>query len=647
MKQRFLATASLVGALSLLSGCIETTVSGRVLADGVEGAWVCIDSNGDLQCDDTEPGGPVQADGTYLFQRPTLLPMHTANLIVQVPAQASDTALAAPAQPSAFILAAPARDAGVVVTGLSTLLAMHRPTAGEVEGEDLALIESTLKRTLRLPDSVSLLADPGEEGAWPGLAKLDGVIVAALHQGAQAHLKAAAGAEAQSGASTRAAAEVLAPILGRYTVAETGQLLHTVSARTLVRETVAAFAPSTCVTSPPPMIVIDTEGGAPILDKENYVQAQLTMGATADFPQALNLSTRIRGRGNSTWSLEKKPYRLKFDNKSKVLGMTSDKDWALLANHTDKTMLRNAVALCLGRVMGMDYTPSAHHVELSLNNEYLGLYQLVEHVKVADHRVNIGAAATGPDDPVAGFLLEIDARLDETHWFYGYKGMPYTVKSDVLDPAQVDHIRAVVKAMEAALFGEHYRDSATGYAAHLDVEALVDFYLINEYLRNNDAFYSSTYVTRERGGKLKFGPLWDFDLAAGNVKFFDNRSATGWWLRNPDHYYGVYIRRLVSDPVFEQHVQARWQHLKQHLPALQAYIRQSADTLQASQARNFQRWDVLNTAISPSPLALGSYEAEVSHLQDWLAQRAEWMDVQLSPASASAPAPASSPASSF
>ena len=110
-------------------------------------------------------------------------------------------------------------------------------------------------------------------------------------------------------------------------------------------------------------------------------------------------------------------------------------------------------------------------------------------------------------------LVEIDARLDETHWFKSQKWMPYTVKSDVLAPEQVERIQAVVNAMETALFGADYRDPVKGYAGHLDVEALVDFYLINEYLRNNDAFYSSTYVTRQRGGKLKFGPLWDFDLA--------------------------------------------------------------------------------------------------------------------------------------
>lgn len=629
MAQRKFATASLLGALLLLSGCNETTVSGQVLADGIAGAWICLDSNGDWQCDETEPGGAVQPDGRYLFQRPALMAVNAMNLVVQVPDQAAAAEPAGPTPGGVFVLATPASDEGAFVTGLSTLLAMHRPAVGE--DEDLTAVESSLKRTLRLPAELSLLADPGA-APEPGWKRLDGVIVAALRQGAQAHLKASPVPTALPGESTRAAAQVLAPILGRYTDASTGQLLHTVSARTLVQETVAAFAPHTCVTQPPPTVVIDTAGGEPILDKETYVQAQLTMAATAEFPQALNLSTRIKGRGNSTWNLEKKPYRLKFDSKSKVLGMTADKDWALLANHTDKSMLRNAVALCLGRVMGMDYTPAAHHVELRLNNDHLGLYQLVEHIKVADHRVNIGAVATSPDDADAGFLLEIDARLDETHWFYGYMGMPYTVKSEVLDPVQVDRIRAVVAAMEGALFGENYRDPEKGYAAHLDVEAMVDFYLINEYLRNNDAFYSSTYVTRERGGKMKFGPLWDFDLAAGNVKFNGNEAATGWWLKEAKGSSLAYIRRLFTDPVFEQHVRARWQHLKQHLPALQAYIRQSADTLEASQTRNFQRWDVLNTAISPSPLALGSYHAEVTHLQSWLAQRAQWMDEQLTPA---------------
>lgn len=638
MAQRILTTASLLGGLLLLSGCNETTVSGEVLAEGTEGAWVCLDTNGDLLCDDTEPGGAVQVGGAFQFLRPTLMAAHAMNLVVQVPDQPTQTLPVAPLPAGAFVMATPARDDGAVVTGLSTLLAMHRSAPGQDgdEEEDIALVESNLKRTLGLPEEVSLLAAPATD-EQRDLKKLDAWVVTALRQGAQAHSQTSAGDAGPTGASTRAAAEVLAPIIGRYTQVETGQLLHTVGARTLVHETKAAFAPHTCVTLPPPMVVIDTAGGAPIVDKETYVQAQLTMGATADFPQALNLSTKVRGRGNSTWNLEKKPYRLKFDSKSKVLGMTSDKDWALLANHTDKTMLRNAVALCLGRVMGMAYTPAAHHVELRLNNDFLGLYQFVEHVKVADHRVNIGALATSPEDVDAGFFLEIDARLDETHWFRSLNMRPYTVKSEVLDATQVTHIQGVVNAMESALFGSEHRDPAVGYAAHLDVEALVDFYLINEYLRNNDAFYSSTFVKKERGGKLTFGPLWDFDLAAGNVKFNGNASPIGWWLREPNNVNASYIKQLLTDPAFEQHVKARWQHLRQQLPALQAYIQQSAEVLQASQARNFQRWDVLNTPISPSPLALGSYEAEVSHLRDWLAQRAAWMDEQLLPSPVALP----------
>lgn len=625
MLQRTFKLASLVGALLALSGCNETTMSGRVVVEGVEGAWVCLDSNADLQCDETEPGAAVQPDGSYALSRMMLMDISGLNLIVQVPKSAVAAEAAGPTIEAAFILSAPARDEGVTISGLSTLLAMHRAVPAEA---DLSGVASELKRVLRLPDEVSLEA-PADALPELNLTRLDGVIVSALREGARAHMQAATDVPSQPGVATQAAAKVLAPILGRYTQASTGQLLHTVSTRTLTRETAEAFVPRSCVTLPPPVIVIDTAGGAPILDKENYVQAQLTMGATADFPQALNVSTRIRGRGNSTWNMEKKPYRLKLDNKSKVMGMTSDKDWALLANHADKTMLRNAVALCLGRVMGMDYTPAARHVELRLNNDFLGLYMLAEHVKVADHRVNIGAVSSDLNDSAAGFLLEIDARLDEVHWFHSRAGKPYTVKSDVTDPVQVEHIRAVVDDMETALFGENYKDPESGYAAHLDVEALIDFFLINEYLRNNDAFYSSTYVTRERGGKLKFGPLWDFDLAAGNMKFNGNHDPIGWWLNNPANTGASYINRLFTDPVFQQHVRARWQHLKQQLPALQAYIRQSADTLQDSQTRNFQRWNILNTPISPSPLALGSYDAEVKHLQDWLTQRATWMDAQL------------------
>ena len=314
-----------------------------------------------------------------------------------------------------------------------------------------------------------------------------------------------------------------------------------------VTATAAAECPSVEVTP----IRIDTQGAAPILSKDDYVDATLRVGNGGEAIQ-----TRIRGRGNSTWTMPKKPYRLKLDKKTALLGMAADKDWALLANYSDKTLMRNSVAFCMSRMLGMAWTPDSRYVELTLNGDYVGSYQLTEHVKTGPDRVDIGEESTLAGDPGMGFLLEIDARLDEVFWFHSTQGVPYTVKSDLV-AEQLPAITDYVAQVEAALFGSDFTNADTGYERYLGTDTLIDLYLINELMRNTDAFASSTFAYRPRDGKLHFGPAWDFDIAAGNVNYSGNWRTEGWWVRT----VSPYVARLQQDPEFERRVKQRWAYL--------------------------------------------------------------------------------------
>lgn len=302
--------------------------------------------------------------------------------------------------------------------------------------------------------------------------------------------------------------------------------------------------------------------------------------------------------------------------------MPAERDWVLLANHADKTFLRTSLAFCLGELLGMGFTPGSRHVELTLNGEYLGLYQLTDQVQVSPNRVNVAVDAGSPEADV-GFLLEIDDRLDEDHWFVSDLGVPITFKFDTSEAQRaflIDHVRR----FEAALQGPDSRNPERGWQAFLDAKSLIDLYLVNELVMNKDGFFSSTYLHKNPGERLRYGLLWDFDLSAGNVE----ADPQGWWIRRSsgDTIHNAHLLRLLEDPDFEAHLAGRWQFLHARLPQVQEFLARGAETLDEAQRRNFGRWDVLGTPIHPSRIARGSYEAEVGALLDWLARRADWID---------------------
>ena len=376
--------------------------------------------------------------------------------------------------------------------------------------------------------------------------------------------------------------------------------------------------PVKCNIAPPSKVRLETDQNLPIISKEDYLSAQITVDDSGGFgPYAA--SAEIRGRGNSTWNMPKKSYRLRLKDKASLLGMPSHRSWALLANYSDKTMLRNAVAFCMGNMLGMSYVPRNQYVELTLNGVYTGVYQLTEHITTGKNRVNVGEE---DGTAASGYLIEIDARLDGSAAFRSAIGTPIVVKSDTT-PDLTNAIAKDVDAFEAALFGPDFLDAEKGYAKHVDMNALASFYVINEFMKNNDAFFSSTYVYKERGGKLVFGPLWDFDIAAGNINYsIGNHLPEGPWLSTSIPY----IARLTADPVFRSKVSEKWSILSERMPDLMTFIDDSALTLDAAQQRNFRVWDILNTFVWPNPVVMGSYSGEVKYLEGWLTKRAAWMD---------------------
>ena len=382
-----------------------------------------------------------------------------------------------------------------------------------------------------------------------------------------------------------------------------------------------------------PVLRITTDNLAPIVSRDEYLDGQMSLESNIVGEPAVIGGIEIRGRGNSTWDLfPKKPYRLKLADRRPLLGMPSSRDWVLLANYSDKTMLRNALAMQLGTAIGMPWAPRSAFVEVYINDRYEGVYQLIENIKIAAGRVEIdelGADDVAPDVLTGGYLLEVDFRRDGHTIVTAHDELPI-VFQDPEEPvqAQEDYIRNYLDEFEAVLRTDDFANPATGYAAYIDADSFIRWFLVNEVFRNYDArMATSCWMYKPRGEKLHMGPLWDFDIGAGNINYGDGFMTTGWWVRS-----GPWFSRLFEDPAFASRARQMWNEIRDaQLAEMMQSIRARASTLQQAQLNNFQRWPTLENYVWPNFRVTGSYEGELEYLESWLTARIAWMDSQFNP----------------
>lgn len=564
---------------------LRQVIRGRVRLEAASAGApvaVCLDIDGDAACSAGEPQAQADAQGDFALQVRRGFQLANSTLLAQVRAGSpgGDYQLRSRVRPGTVIDVLTTLEASSPL-GLSPAIDVH--DAGNAEAQRINRIAE--------PAFLELASRLASQSPPP-----------------------------TAGETASRAANALAPVLRRYVEPTAGSLARTVTSRTLLGEAMHDVLPQGCALPSVVPMAIRTQDGVPVDSKEVYVPATMQLGAAAP------LALQIRGRGNTTWTMmPKKPYRLKLDKKAALLGATAYKDWSLLANYSDKTMMRNHLAGCLSSMLDMDYTPAQRYVELTLNGDYAGLYQLADQIEARSGRVEIGAQSSAADDPGMGFLLEQEQRPSDEVSFVSQGAQAYIVQSDA-SAEQIPNISRFIDGMEGALFGTGFKDPAAGYLPWLDVDSLVDFYLINELYRNNDAFLSSTYAYRPRDGKLHYGPVWDFDIGAGNINYNGNEATEGWWVRTRS----AYVARLLQDEQFRWHLQARWRYLSSRMPELLAHAKASAQALDEAQARNFQRWPILGVPVWPNAVWPATYAEEVQYLVNWLDSRARWMDGAMS-----------------
>lgn len=397
-------------------------------------------------------------------------------------------------------------------------------------------------------------------------------------------------------------------------------------------------APSYPVAEALPTLAISTTFGAAITSKEEYVTGNYRITGT-DGVLMQEGALEIRGRGNTTWTMmPKKPYRLKLGSSTALMGMPANRHWVLLANYSDKTLIRNDVTFELSRKLGMEWTPRSQFVEMSLNGSYQGIYQLVEHIRIAPDRVNIPelkASDTSATNVTGGYLMEVDERRGEDFCFKSTRTVMIFCLSNpetLNDPAWARHrayITNYIKQTDDAIFGPQFTDPQAGYAAYIDVESAIRYYIINELFKNVDGnLRLSTYLYKKRGGKLFFGPVWDFDLAIGNVNYDGADQVQGWHIRT-----APWFTRLFQDPAFAAQVKARWAEMRRDkvVESIFTYVSARQAYLNKVQVRNFAKWPILSTWVWPNRVVTGSYDGEVNAMSFWLFQRHAWMDAQIGP----------------
>lgn len=397
-----------------------------------------------------------------------------------------------------------------------------------------------------------------------------------------------------------------------------------------------------------PTIRITTKGNAIINSRTEYVQGHIVCedysGIYSEV-KSIESDMKIRGRGNSTWNfVDKRPYRIKLSNSSELFGIHKDKDWDLLAEYSDKTLLRNRTGMELSRICEMDWTPRMISVHLFLNGEYKGVYTLSEHKEVDEHKVNIEVVGENDNSGEAltgGYYLEIDTSQDDPVHFYTEVGIPIMF-SDPEEPteAQENYIRKYLDDFEKVLYSDDFSNPDKGYAAYVDVDSFINFYIIEELSKNIDGnLAKSCFLSKERGEKLRFCHVWDFDLAFGNCDYI-NASFEGATNGPEDWFICKYIAgdyytrgsspgwfgRMLQDPGFVAALQARWDELYPQLCNVPDFIDRCVEDLYGAQDDNFRVHKILGKYVWPNQKVCYTYAEEILFLKTFYSQRLNWMN---------------------
>ncbi|MBR5883843.1 MAG: CotH kinase family protein [Bacteroidaceae bacterium] len=396
-----------------------------------------------------------------------------------------------------------------------------------------------------------------------------------------------------------------------------------------------------------PTLSIHVYSGQEPYDKTHELESNMTLvydGGTRI--QEYPITARLRG--NASQGFPKKPYRIKFnDGKSHHMMKDSPlespakaKKWTLINNYGDKTLMRNILSFEVSRRLGMPYTPYCQPVDVVMNGEYKGCYQLCDQITADPNRVNITEMEPSDNEEpniTGGYLVEVDAYASgEKSWFQTKRGMPVTIKEpseDDITPQQKQYITDYFNLLEDAVFSANFRDSTEGYRKYLDLSSFIKHFIVGEFTGNTDTYWS-TYMSKNRNSDyFVVAPSWDFDLAFNNdARIYPVCNRNSWvYTRGGSSAPNMnnFVTRILSDPYADSMLKEMWEEKTASgdfdPESLVHFVDSMAQVLDASQRLNFIRWPILDTRVHENAFALGSYEAEVGVLREYIPERVAWI----------------------
>lgn len=370
-----------------------------------------------------------------------------------------------------------------------------------------------------------------------------------------------------------------------------------------------------------PVISIDIDDGLEVVQKTLKLPSTLNMVVPGNESFDMNEERMtIRGRGNTTWGMPKKPYRIDFPSKTTMFGLPAAKKWILMANYQDPTLLMNDIAFELGRRFGLQYTHSSIHVDLFINGTYRGNYQLTEQKEIGEGRVEV--------DKKKGFLVELDSYYDEEFKFRStHLNLPVMVAdADVSSEAEMKYIVDAFQGLEDALFEPDFPNNS--YENYTDAASLINFMLVNEIVENGELYHpKSTYCYKDEDTRIMWGPLWDFDYAFAywfNGSYFRNHHLLFYPGNTRTNAGSQFFCRFMEIPGFREMYVDRWQQMKPQVADIINYIGAMEQKLDKSQKLNFQ------IAAATPPGKNASYHELLGRMKQWLADRIIFLDDKFS-----------------
>ena len=316
-----------------------------------------------------------------------------------------------------------------------------------------------------------------------------------------------------------------------------------------------------------------------------------------------------RSRIHEDMQLGKNAYSVLFNDDISLLDSPAGKTWEFYTNTSEKTMLHNQTAFYLGSMSALEYTPRFYHVNLLMNGRYYGTYLMGEDLEVSEGRVNVGSD---------GFLLGIGASSSGPVFSTSYleRAVSVIAPSASQSEASVDYISNFVTTAENALFSSDFTDASEGWQKYMDIDSFVDWYLINEISKNeNGAFRNNCMMNLTRGGKLKMGPLWDFEKA-----FSVDSSPSGFVIKDVNWY-----ARLFKDPAFVAKVKERYDFFYSHKNDIITEISNTAEYLKYAIQEDNNKWNTFTTASNSGEQAWLLYQTTVYSMEKWLNSRMDWL----------------------